>query len=332
MHIATRANARRAGAVALGTVLGLALVRSAQPEATSVPAPDVPLAITAPVLEEAREAEPPISPARLMELSFVLDVDNVGYMKLADLDDASTIPHGPPRETVSGESNLTAIAAVRVVPEEYRSWLGRHIKVDNTCEAAITGFALIARLTGDPGYAGLPTAAWNARTIFEHGGMILAAKLDGCRGEWARDAALPPVVIPQPIENPALADKARALFMASEAAKEGAWDEESRITVDVFRHPKTGATWVSVFGRRAQGCGDETANVWGLFRLDGDALVPAQLRAADDLDAPPDLIDIDGDGDFEMLATPWPQLDTVLELPNGDELDRDRVPFFGCPC
>src|SRR6185369_11640136 len=90
------------------------------------------------------------------------------------------------------------------VPVAYRRWLGQRVTVDGTCSANVTGFAVVARLTGDTGYAGIDDEHWTARNVLEHGHPMLAATLDGCHGTFARDAALAPVVIPK-----VLADNAK---------------------------------------------------------------------------------------------------------------------------
>src|SRR5512142_2181067 len=172
MHIAPRVNALRGAAVLLGATVGFTIVKVRTPTATPVPAPDVPITITSAATEATRESAPPVDPARLGELSFVIEVGGSWYMNLADVEN-DDIAHGAVREATSGEANLAAIAKVREVPEAYRVWLDRRVNVENRCEATVSGFAVISRLTGDPGYAGLAGKSWTAETIFDNGAKIL---------------------------------------------------------------------------------------------------------------------------------------------------------------
>ena len=44
------------------------------------------------------------------------------------------------------------------------------------------------------------------------------------------------------------------------------------------------------------------------------------------------LIDVDGDGELEILGKPWLGYDTLLTRANGEVLDGLNVPFMGLPC
>jgi len=297
-------------------------------------------------------------PVRSMELGLVFSVGGATYMPLAEVGadrDVAIPKHGRPRLS-SADGVESAIATVEDsdVPAEYRRWQGRTVVVDNACETTVTGFAIVARLTGDPGYAGIDASKWTATSVFETGGTLLVARLADCDGTFARDAALPAVVVPEPIEDAELGGRARAALIASAAAKDtqaeyakfytqyeadgephGNWWDEKYVHFDtrVVRHPTTGVTWVSVHGSIDHGCGDPSVNVWGLFRVDGDGtLAPVQLRKLDDLWEIDQLVDIDNDGELEVIGKPWLGLDTVVVRANGEELDRLQLPFFGCPC
>ncbi len=112
------------------------------------------------------------------------------------------------------------------------------------------------------------------------------------------------------------------------------WDaENAQLTTKIVKHPTTGVTWVSIHGHMDHGCGDPSANVWGLFRVEADgSLASVQLRKLDDLESIDQLIDIDGDGELELIGKPWLGLDTVVMRASGEELARLTLPLFGCPC
>ncbi len=278
------------------------------------------------------------------QLLFALRVDGAEYVRLAD----DELPaHAPPR-LVEQAGVAIAIADVqpRDLPAGERAWLGRAVRVDARCTAAVTGFAVIARLAGEPRYAGEQALTWTATSVLAHGQLVLAARLDRCDGTYARDASLADPIEPVAIDDPVLALRARLVTLASEparaaqreweaAGRSGAWfaADAAAITTEVFRHPATGTRWVSVHAALAHDCADPSANVWGLFRVSRDgALVPEQLRALSSIETIERLIDVDRDGRWEVLGRPWLELDRVLETASGDELDRLGVPLFGCSC
>ncbi|HEY5950860.1 MAG TPA: hypothetical protein VIV40_35450 [Kofleriaceae bacterium] len=288
-------------------------------------------------------------PVHTSELALVFSAGGASYMKLADVGDSGeAMPkHGKPR-LFSVDGVEASIASVKDsdVTESYRHWQGRSVKVDNTCETKVTGFAVVARLTGDTGYASGDEDNWTATNVLEHGSVVLAAKLAGCAGTFARDAALPAVIVPEPIENAKLAEKARAALIASTPARETQveyldfdqkgnwWDAEyAQFATKIVRHPTTGVTWVSVHGSMEHGCGDPEVNVWGLFRVQADGTLAAvQLRKLGDLWSIDQLVDIDNDGELELIGKPWLGLDTVVARASGEELERLSLTFFGCPC
>ena len=302
------------------------------------------------------EPEPPVQtavrdesaqPLHSSELALVFAAGGATYMKLADFGFDGLPKLG--KVTLYSEDYVeTAVASLGTanVPAEYRRWQDRKVTVDNACTTTVTGFAIVSRLTGDTGYAGVADETWNARSVLEHGSMVLAAKLAGCNGTFARDAALPPVIVPEQLADAKLARQARALLIASKPARETQreyaefertnnwWDDESaEFSTKIVRHPTTGVTWVSVHGHIDHACGDAMVNVWGLFRVQADGrLVAVQLRVLDDLFSIDELIDIDNDGELELVGQPWLGLDTVVTTGSGEELDRLSLAFFGCPC
>jgi hypothetical protein len=313
--------------------------RVLQPSFISVP---VPVVVRVPM---------PTPNPRASELGLMLDVGKVSYVKLVDLGDglrAEPMPkHGKAR-LVANEGSGAVIEAVadRDVPIAYRGWKDRKVIVDGTCEATVTGFAVVARVAGSPGFAGDDHAeTWNVKDVLEYGNPVLAAQLDKCTGLYARDAALPPVIVPDEIVDEGLAKAARAMLIASPASKaqqkrwtesegrDGKWYDQAPLETKVLRHPITGVTWVSVYGSLSEGCGGADANVWGLFRVSADrTLVPVEMRDLGELHSINRLIDVDGDGELELVGRPWLPLDLVLTSHDGRELDRVSERFYGCPC
>lgn len=319
-----------------------------------VPAIAAPAPVPAPTVLPIPEPPAPAPEAHANQLMFVFQAGGTTYMKLADLrlldQDGDELPvprHGKLR--FAEDDNIeAAIAPVadRDVPVMHLTWKDRKVKVDDGCEASVVGFAVVSRIVGDSTWADLKQ--WTATGVMKAGHIVLAAKLDGCPGSFARDATLPDIVIPAQLHDPALEKAATAALLASEPAREtqrewdkqtsaigsasGPWHKDASMATEVLRHPRTGVTFVSVHGHVMGGCGDPQANVWGLFRVDGDKLVPVQLRKLDEIETLDALIDVDGDGKFEILGRPWLPYDTLLIHANGEPLDQLSVPFLGCPC
>ncbi len=335
------------------------------PPALAASPPVAPAPAPAPVVP------PPLAPAvHSSELKFVFEVGDATYVKLATLDapgaadaaadaDAAThasaaavaMPrHGKLRHLhADGIDAAIATVALRHVPAAYAGWQGRKVKVDRTCEATVTGFAVVARLSGDPSYAGdTGHDAWDAASVMANGSRVLAAKLDGCTGTFARSAALPDIVVPTKLVDPALAEAAIAALIASAPAQEtqrewdaqradtggtpSLWHADGAVTAEVLRHPTTGEIFVSAHGNVNGGCGAPEANVWGLFRVVDGALVPVQLRQLGEMRTIDALIDIENDGALELLGKPWLGDAELLTGVSGDEIDSLSVPFHGCPC
>ncbi len=350
-------------------------------------APAVKVAVAIPVVVPpvaeavvAAPVEPVVAaaaPVRSSELMFVFQADGDTYMKLATLEAAKPADGDAPEDGdhagvamprhgklrhAHGEDGVDAViasVAPRHVPAAYAAWQGRKVKVDNTCEATVIGFAVVARVTGDASYAG-ETDTWTAASVMANGSRVLAAKLDDCAGTYARTATLPNVVVPTKLVDARLQQAAIAALIASAPSQETqrAWDAQrtetggtpglwysegysaadsdgqpgSAVTAEVLRHPITGETFVSAHGRADGGCGDPEANVWGLFRVVDGALVPVQLRQLGEIRTIDALIDIEGDGELEMLGKPWLGDAELLTRASGDEIDSLSVPFHGCPC
>lgn len=347
--VPTHSHLRRLVVAALGFgVVGAAIALAVAPPPASVttviavqPEPEI-----IPVTVESTE---PAQAVRSPALSLVFSAGGASYMKLADIGaDGEAMPdHAAPR-LVNDEHVETAIATVKpdAVPVAYQHWIGRDVIVDNTCKTQVTGFAVVSRLTGDTSYANTEDDEWTADNVFEMGSTMLAAQLADCKGTFARDAALPLVAEPVEIQDSELANKARAALIASTPSEDAqrewleydqqyAWydSKEAVFSTRVVRHPGTGTTWVSVHGSVEHGCGGPEVNVWGLFRVQPDGTLAAvQLRKLGDLWSIDRLIDIDNDGELELVGKPWLGLDTVVTRASGEELERIAVPFFGCAC
>jgi hypothetical protein len=310
------------------------------------PAPPPTIAI-APTVEEpvVVEAAAPVreESASLDEVEFVFTADRASYLALETVETNALPKHGTPRLVVD-EYVHSAIASLREPPLVARAWQGREVIVDSTCRAHVTGFALIGRITGDPGYAddGSDDDAWTARQIFEYGRVTLAAKLDNCSGTYARAASAEAIRVFAPAIDREHEAEARLRLLGSKYAggiaaqwkeygMEGTWDQV--IVAKTLRDPQTGTTWISMHAIDQEGCGGVDINVWGLFRVETDGtLTTVQLRPLGELNQIDKLVDIDGDGVPEILGRGWISPDAALTTAAGDSLGEFTTPFYGCPC
>lgn len=306
--------------------------------ATSLIGRDKPACMTTfvpPTLPEIVRVEVPVAPppavkrALSSELALVFSVGKQTFVKLGSADG---IEHGKAKH-VKLEGMDAAIAPVT----REHPWLGREVIVDGTCKAKVTELAIVARLQGwDESYT--------AKQILDEGAPVLAGKLDGCSGKFARPAELPAVVMPISLDDAPLAAKAKALVLASTPAVETSrewlndyeksdWQSEAQWDIRVFKHPLTGQTWVSAHAYNEWGCGEPEVNIWGLFRVSHDGkLTATQLRNLGDLVRIDQLIDVEGDGEFELLGHPWLGTEQLLTHGSGEAIDDVPLVFIGCPC
>jgi hypothetical protein len=327
----------RCGWLLAAGLLGLALVPAASRSSAATAVSVIDLPVSSPNEQVTRTVATETAPAST-ELLFALDVDGDEYLQLGD-----DLPerYGTLRLIKEdGEYDAIADVAARDLPAEQRAWLGRAMRVDGRCTAHVSGFAVIARVATDS------EGTWTAERTFEQGARFLALRLDGCSGEYAREAALPDPLLPVKVDDAALAARARAALLASEPALDaqrewshsgarGDWrdNRSSEITADVYRHPTTGALWVAVHAHVGHGCGDPGVNVWGLYRVEADGrLAPRVVRTLETLETIDQLIDVDGDGTWELLGKPWLELDRVFTHDDGEEIERLSLPYDGCPC
>jgi hypothetical protein len=281
------------------------------------------------------------------ELLFVFRAGGATYVRLAD--GADELPaHGTPQffDDDDGTAVIAPIADADV-PGRYRRYRGARFRVDQGCEASVRGFAIVARLVGDPGYAGIEDAAWTTRSVMRHGATFVAARIDGCAtGTYGRDARLPKILTPDELTDDELVDVARRALLASGAAAEaqvawrsaampGRWYDHVDLDVKVMRHPTTGITWVTVHASYVErDCAGPDVNLWGLFAVSRTgALEAVAVRKLDSIYSIDAVVDVEGDGDLELVGRSWLGLETILvDAKDEREIDRLRFPFFDCPC
>jgi hypothetical protein len=171
---------------------GIALVAEAihatdaAPVAAAAPASAAPVAPPAPVAPLVSGAS---DDAAAMKL--VIRAGGASYLWLADLtdcdehDEAIAVPrHGAlhlSRDRSDDTVAAVAMVADRDVPGTLQRWQGRRVEVDASCTATVVGFAVVARRVDS--HAG----RWTAAEVLGSGHAVLAARLDGCIGSFARD-------------------------------------------------------------------------------------------------------------------------------------------------
>lgn len=337
---------------------GVALVAASSRGQVAALTPEVELAeiaspAPAPAPRAAVAASEQAAPL-LDEIELMFRAGGGSYMRLADVaQDAGGAPvwprHGAPRLVRDDDGAEVALAEVRAeaLPLTHRAWAGRQVIVDGGCRATVTGFVVAARLYGEPPYAGLEKERWDAAGVMAAGAPVIAARLDGCRGTYARDAALAPVVIPEAIRDEKLAAAGRRALLASPAAAgvarsfeelrtagaEGAWWQHAEISADVLRHPRTGATFVAVRAAAEYYCGGPDINLWGLYRVGpGGALAPVSVVQLEELRSIEQILDVEGDGELELIGRTWPSDGVVLAGADGRARATLGMRFYGCPC
>jgi hypothetical protein len=265
--------------------------------------------------EQNRTAATPRAPtAPSSELLFVFRMGDATYVRLADLEPTEVPPHGRLR-FVDDPNGTAAIGSVKDAdaPHPYRGYIGKRLRVDGGCSATVVDLAVVSRADDT---------------------LTLAARIDGCeQGSYARDATLSEVVRPTKIIDQNLTDVARSLVLASKpaadtqrewraAALDGNWYDQGELSI-------------SVHGTSSDvDCGGPNVNIWGLFRVGPDRMLETvDIRRLETLHSIEHVIDIEGDGELELVGKSWPGLETVLVKAEGEqEIDRLTVPFFGCGC
>ncbi len=275
---------------------------------------DAALPIDGPAMSFAVTQPPPIAvPPPPPDVWFVLTVGEQTYAVM----EAKYWPPqklGPARIVgdVTPVSVAVADIAKRDLPAELKQLRRQGMNVDGSCKAAISGFAVIARLHNevhDP-----DDSAAHATEVMTSGERLLAARLEGCDGTYARAARLPELEVFTETAHE-LAPVARERFLASEPVMEtqrdwydtghsGTWyeEEDARVTALVFAHPRTGVEWVVVHANLDGGPCGTSYGVLGLYRIDGDNLVDVSVRTSG-LEQIDGLVDIDRDGEPELLGS-----------------------------
>jgi hypothetical protein len=331
-----------------GLLLGAAIAvsQSQAPATADEPAMLAPVAdvtvIAPPVI--AHQDVPPVPASQSVELVF--RAGGATWIKLGNAE----APRGIKPVLADDNYITSAIAALpdARVPASARGWIGKRVVVDDTCNATVTSIAVVARLTGYPSYAGIEDSddKWTAATAMEHGTKVLAAKLDNCAGgTYARDAAAPGSIILEEIADAPLADAALRLTKRSpearaaqkawaEAEQKGVWTEDEGVQVQtkVLRHPTTGQTFVSVHLFFGAVCGLPTMNAWGLYRADADGKLARVKSSIGDFITIERLVDLDGDGELEVIGAPWLGTERAVQDTDGTTLETLELPFYMCPC
>lgn len=293
----------------------------------------------------------PARPAKT-EAYFVFKIDGTPYVRIADLEDATFARRTrAPLRLVQREGAVFSFAPLgaREVPAAYRAWSQKVLIAGETagesCRARVTGLAVVSQLVGDAAYADIE-GDWTAQSAFEQGRPMLAARLDGCgQHALARDAAAAPFVVPTKVDDSATRDAAKRALLASatataaqnrwtEGGGEGRWQDNATFDVRVLKHPGTGSTWVVAFARNeADDCGSPEVNLLATFEVtSAGKLRPVTSRLVSELHELEQVLDVEGDGQLELVGTPWLGLDRLLTDGKGEVKDRLEVPFFGCPC
>ncbi len=328
----------------------LATLALATQDSGALAAAEIPVPAIESAIEPMRVAElevvrqPPPPPAPSTQLLFVFRAGGETYAKLSD----DEPKHGK-RKMITDEDGTSTVAEVDPanLPAKFRAWGDKTFTVDGGCLATVKGFAVVTRMEGDPGYAGLEDDKWTVGTAAAAGTSQLAARLDvpkACtKPLYARDASVAPMAALETLDRPDLVAQARSALLATSAADDaqaawaehetGPWIEHAEVTSFTRRHPSTGAIYVGMHASIQQGCGGPEVNVWGLFKVGRDGrLVTLDVRKLDSIYAVERILDVDNDGKLELLGRDWLGLSLVLTRADGEEISRLPMQFHGCPC
>jgi len=310
---------------------------------------------------KAQTEAPPATKTSSRSLALVFRAGGETYMKLAPVmpkmrnDDevfgrekgtAEPMPKTAKAKLAVDDYIQTSIAVVATedVPAGHRTWLGKRVLVDSTCSAEVTGFAVVGRLSGSPGYAG-DDEEWTAANVQRHGAPVLAAKLDGCAsGVLARDAELPMHVVPHVIQNDALVATAKRTLVRSAVGRaaqtewaaehpDSRWTESEGLTWShqVLVHPTLNTTFVWVQGTNSEGCGGAMINAFALYRVNADGTLTDTKTKIGDILTIEQIVDLDNDGNLEVIGKQWIGGRLVNDA-HGAQLEILEEPFYGCPC
>ncbi|MCA9492574.1 MAG: hypothetical protein KC621_21725 [Myxococcales bacterium] len=208
------------------------------------------------------------------------------------------------------------------------------VRLESGCVARVTGFARLDRVSGEPTYAGEPPdTAWTPELVVRHGAATLAAELTGCRAErWGRAAELaPPVVWDVSDATMEQEEAARSALLASAVA--AGLEAAPTVDVSVLRHPRSGVERLMAHAHLDGGCGEPTASLLGLYETAADGTLRVVVeRDLDDVLAVDELLDVEGDGQLELIGRTWLEEQVVLESVGGGRISGLSTPYYQCPC
>ena len=343
--------------ISISIGLGITASLAAAITVASLPEPALqPLAIAAPPLvgaaptPSAHSTEREAAPPRSNELRWVFRAGGDQYVTLLELGNqratADRFPaHAKPR-LVTGEIETASIARVTAndVPAEQLRMTS--VKLDTGCVADVRDYAIVARLVGDPGYAG-DIKAWTADNVMSAGVIVLAARITGCGdATFGHDADAPMLVqLTDEKQSEDLALAARSALLASDVARdtqrewqtnggEGEWHEHAAIATRFVRHPKTKVLWAITHGNVEEvGCGGPRANVLSVAKVGkGGALEAIEVRRLESLHSLTHVIDVHGDSTPELVGKDWLGLSSLVVTAAEKPVLSHHMAFFGCPC
>jgi len=268
--------------------------------------------------------------------------------------------HGTPQlMTSEGADPVIARASVQEssLDGDSLAWKGQKVRVDDSCEATVTGFHLISRVTHhfgtlqawhceiDSSPCTRASSAEMARESFEIGRHAVIAELDACHdGRLVRRASEPRLIRGNRLTDAKLEQAARAAFsklpevvaQREVGAKNPEWwvDKES---VAIFEHPVSRQVLVSVSANNRGDCGAFYGRAWQVWEVGPNGLIPVSFQGAGPL--VPMAFDLDGDGSLELLARPQEYDGREWELvePRGEKSGMKTLlsvdyAYNDCPC
>ena len=280
------------------------------------------------------------------ELAMVFTVRGTSYVRLSTEESASVRGTAKLVED-DGVTSVIAPIAINALPAQFRGWAGKRVLVEGTCEARVVGFAEVSRISGErePEWNEEteelePSEPWTLEEVVANN-VTLAAVLDGCTGTWARASDYSPAAVATQIEAPELERLGRAELLADdvtmqedwkEQGGEGRWQDAADVTSSTFEHPLTNERWVFVQAHRGGGCGEPGFSRMAAFRAGADGKLEKFADLDYGYDTLRDVIDLDGDGQPELLFGDGDRT-TLVDLAN-EHHDSISVPVhhYGCGC
>jgi len=291
------------------------------------------------IVEHVPVVVPAAPPPPVTDVQMLFTVGGDTYVAL----DYGDIPKHGKAELVEDADTTVALARVSTKT----AWTNRTMIVDGTCEATLTDFAVIARVAGLARDAPGDLTAWSPKSVMEYGNPVLAAKIDGCTGLFARDASLPAItVLPDTTAgggSERLAEQALKLLTTSdlskaaqdawrEASHEGNWweDDDAKIETRIVRHPRSGDVFVVVHAYRFNDCGEVGGNLVGTYRVEASGKLTSAKVDSSAMDSLEGVIDLENDNELELVGkSKW---DSFIDRMNGDSAATIGPSTYGCGC